>query len=220
VAASKAKHWLPIKPGTDLALLLAWMNILVTEGWYDRTFVAQYGHGFEQFVAEIKSATPEWAAAETGLDPALIRRAAREFALHRPHSLVHPGRRVNWYGDDAQRSRAIALLNALLGNWGRRGGLFIQNGIKVAGYPLPKYPSSDKPLADNPNGARYPFADEPITTGIRDATITGEPYPIKGWFVYSSNILQALPNRAETLKAIDNLDLLVVIDTVPSEIAG
>ena len=220
VAASKAKYWLPIKPGTDLALLLAWMNILVTEGWYDRTFVAEHGLGFDKFVEEIKSATPEWAAAETGLDPALIRKTARELSLRRPASLIHPGRRVNWYGDDAQRSRAIALLNALLGNWGRRGGIHIQNGIKVAGYPLPKHPESDKPYADNPNGEKYPFADEQVTTGIREATITGQPYPIKGWFVYSTNIIQALPNRAETLKAIDSLDLLVVVDTVPSEIAG
>ena len=220
VAASKARYWLPIKPGTDLALLLAWMNVLVTEGWYDRTFVAQHGTGFDKFVEEIKSATPEWAAAETGLDPVLIRTTAREFALRRPASLIHPGRRVNWYGDDAQRSRAIALLNALLGNWGRRGGIHMQNGIKVAGYPLPKYPESSKPHADNPNGEKYPFADEQITTGIREATLTGQPYPIKGWFVYSTNIIQALPNRAETLKAIENLDLLVVVDTVPSEIAG
>jgi thiosulfate reductase/polysulfide reductase chain A len=127
---------------------------------------------------------------------------------------------VNWNGDDTQRSRAIALLDALLGNWGRRGGLFVQDGLKVPAYPLPAYPKSDKPLADNPNGERYPFADEPVTTGIRDATLTGSPYPIKGWFVYSTNILQALPNQAETLKAIDKLDLLVVVDTLPSDIAG
>jgi thiosulfate reductase/polysulfide reductase chain A len=127
---------------------------------------------------------------------------------------------VNWYGDDTQRSRAIALLNALMGNWGRKGGLFLQAGVKVPAYPLPKYPVSDKPLADNPNGERYPFADEAVTTGIREATLTGKPYPIKGWFVYSSNILSALPNEAETLKAIQSLDLLVVIDTLPSEIAG
>ena len=62
VAASKAKYWLPIKPGTDLALLLAWCNVLVTEGRYDRAFVEKYGHGFDKFVAEIKSYTPEWAA--------------------------------------------------------------------------------------------------------------------------------------------------------------
>src|SRR5512145_2742762 len=65
VAASKAKHWLPVKPGTDLALLLAWMNILVTEGWYDKAFVDKHGHGFDKFAAEIAKSTPEWAAAET-----------------------------------------------------------------------------------------------------------------------------------------------------------
>ena len=48
VAASKAKYWLPVKPGTDLALLLAWMNLLVSEGRYDKAFVEAHGHGFEQ----------------------------------------------------------------------------------------------------------------------------------------------------------------------------
>ena len=220
VAASKAKYWLPIKPGTDLALLLAWMNVLVTEGRYDTAFVAKYGHGFDKFAAEIAKYTPEWAAAETGIDAQMIRVTARELASHRPAALVHPGRRVNWYGDDTQRSRANALLNALLGNWGRKGGLFVQAGLSVPSYPLPKYPKSDKPMADNPDGERYPFADEAVTTGIRDATISGKPYPIKGWIVYSTNLMNALPNEAETLKAIQALDLLVVIDTMPSEIAG
>jgi thiosulfate reductase/polysulfide reductase chain A len=220
VAASKAKYWLPIKPGTDLALLLAWMNVLVTEGRHDKAFVDKYGHGFDQFAAEIASYTPEWAAPETGIDAALIRTTAREFASYRPASLIHPGRRVVWNGDDTQRSRAVALLNALLGNWGRKGGLYLSAGIKIAPYPLPKPPASDKPKADNPNGERYPFADEAVTTGLREATLTGKPYPIKGWFVYSTNLMTALPNPADTLAAIDKLDLLVVVDTMPSEIAG
>ena len=220
VAASKAKYWLPIRPGTDLALLLAWCNVLVNEGRYDREFVERHGHGFDKFVAAIKDNTPEWAAQETGIDADLIRVTAREFANARPASLIHPGRRVTWNGDDTQRSRAIALLSALLGNWGRKGGLYFAAGMKVAPYPLPKPPKSDKPMADNPNGEKYPFADEGITNGIREATLTAKPYPIKGWFVYSTNILYALPNPAETLKAIDNLDLLVVIDTMPSEITG
>jgi len=220
VAASKAKYWLPVKPGTDIALLLAWMNLLVTEGRYDKAFVEKYGLGFDKFAAEIKQYSIDWAAQETGLDADLIRATAREFASHRPATIIHPGRRVNWYGDDTQRSRAIALLNALMGNWGRKGGLFIQAGMKLESYPLPKYPKSDKPLADNPDGTKYPFADDAVTTGIREATLTGKPYPIKGWFVYSTNLIQALPNEAETLKAIQNLDLLVVIDTIPNDIAG
>ncbi len=220
VAASKAKYWLPVKPGTDLALLLAWMNLLVSEGRYDKAFVETYGHGFDKFVAEIKGYTPEWAAERTGVSADLIRAAAREFARHRPATIIHPGRRVNWYGDDAQRSRAIALLSGLLGNWGRKGGLFVSAGMKIAPYPLPAYPKSEKPKADGSDGAQYPFADEGITTSIRDATLSGKPYPIKSWFVYSTNILQALPDPRETLKAIDKLDLLVVCETIPSEIAG
>ena len=220
VAASKAKHWLPIKPGTDIALLLAWMNVLVTEGLYDREFVGKYGHGFDKFVAEIKTYSPEWAAKETGIEASVIRATAREFASRRPATLIHPGRRVNWNGDDTQRSRAIALLNALLGNWGRKGGIFMSTHVDVAGYPLPKYPTSDKPKADNPNKERYPFAHEAVTTGIRDATLTGKPYPIKAWWVYSTDLIHALPNEAETIKAIDKLDLMVVVDTMPAEIAG
>ncbi|HSN46045.1 MAG TPA: molybdopterin-dependent oxidoreductase [Casimicrobiaceae bacterium] len=220
VAASKARYWLPIKPGTDLALLLAWMNLLVSEGRYDKAFVEKYGHGFDRFVAEIKGYTVEWAAKETGVSAELIRAAAREFASRRPATIIHPGRRVNWYGDDTQRSRAIALLSALLGNWGQKGGLFLSAGMKVAPYGLPGYPKSGKGKADGSDAAQYPFADEGITTSIRDATLTAKPYPIKGWFVYSTNLMQALPDKRETLKAIDKLDLLVVCETIPSEMAG
>ncbi len=94
IAASKARHYLPVKPGTDLALLLAWMNVLVTEGLYDKAYVEQFGFGFENFAAEIASRTPEWAWPETGIPPEVIRETAREMARHRPATLVHPGTRV------------------------------------------------------------------------------------------------------------------------------
>ncbi len=219
VAASKAKYYLPIKPGTDMALILAWMHVIVNEGIYDKTFVETHGYGFDAFTASIQANTPEWAYIETGIEPELIRQTAREIAKNKPASLVHPGRHVNWNGDDAQRSRAIALLNALLGNWGRKGGFYYQVGMDVPKYPYPKYPEPTREKADNPNH-KYPFAHEEITTGLREATITGEPYPIKGWFVNATNLIHALPNEAETIEAIKKLDLLVVLDVIPSEIAG
>lgn len=220
VAASKAKYWLPIKPGTDMALLLAWCHVLVNEGRYDKAFVAEHGHGFDKFVAAIKDNTPEWAEKETGISAEMIRLTAREFSAHRPSTIIHPGRRVNWNGDDAQRSRALALLTALLGNYGRRGGMYVSQGFKLAPYPLPKYPKSERPAADNPDLERWPFADEAVTNGIRQTTISGDPFPIKAWWVYSTNLLTALPSPAETLQAIDKLDLMVVVETLPSEIAG
>jgi thiosulfate reductase / polysulfide reductase chain A len=219
VAASKAKHYLPIQPGTDLALLLAWMNVLVTEGLYDREYVDAHGFGFEAFAADLAPWTPEWAYPITSIAPDVIRETAREMARHRPASLVHPGRHATWYGDDAQRSRAIALLNALLGTWGRKGGFYRPASMNVPPYPYPPYPHSERGRADNP-GLRYPFADTPLTTGLREATLTGQPYPIQGWMVYATNLLQAMPDERETLRAIQNLDLMVVIDVIPSEIAG
>ncbi|MBA4312326.1 MAG: nitrate reductase [Chlorobiaceae bacterium] len=219
VAAGKAKYYLPIKPGTDLALLLAWMNVIVSENLYDKEYVEKYGFGFEQFKAELSSYTPEWAYPETGIEPKIIRATAREMARYKPATLIHPGRHVTWYGDDAQRSRAIALLNALMGSWGRKGGFYYPVSMDVPGYPYPAYPTPTKEKVDNPN-KKYPFAHEAITTGIREATLTGNPYPVKGWFVYATNLLQALPNEEITKKAIQNLDLLVVIDVIPSEIAG
>ncbi len=219
VAASKASHYLPIKPGTDLALVLAWMNVLVTEGIYDKDYVAAHGFGFDAFAAEIAAYTPEWAYPETGIEPHVIRETAREMARHRPATLVHPGRHATWYGDDAQRSRAIALLNALLGSWGRRGGFYTPVSMDVPGYPYPPYPASAKGKVDNA-GKKYPYALESITTGIREATITGQPYPVKGWMTYATNLMGALPNEAETIKAIQSLDLLVVVDVIPSEMAG
>jgi thiosulfate reductase / polysulfide reductase chain A len=219
IAAGKAKFYLPIRPGTDLALILAWMNVLINEGLYDKDYVARYGFGFEQFAAAIETNTPEWAYPETGIEPDLIRSTAREMARYKPATLVHPGRHVTWYGDDTQRSRAIALLNALLGSWGRKGGFYYPVSMDVPDYPYPAYPKPQKEKADNP-GNKYPFADEAITTGIREATITGKPYPIKGWFVYATNLMEALPNAQETTRAMQNLDLMVVVDVIPSEIAG
>ncbi|MBI3005239.1 MAG: molybdopterin-dependent oxidoreductase [Ignavibacteriales bacterium] len=219
IAASKAKYYLPIKPGTDLALILAWMNVIVKEGLYDQEYVQKYGFGFEQFATSITEYTPEWAYPETGIQPEIIRKTAREMARYKPATLVHPGRHVTWYGDDTQRSRAIALLNALLGSWGRKGGFYYPVGMDVPSYPYPAYPKTVKEKVDNP-AKKYPFAHEAITTGIREATITEQPYPIKGWFVYATNLIQALPNEQETIKAIQNLDLMVVIDVIPSEIAG
>jgi len=218
-AASKAKYYLPIRPGTDLALILAWMNVLVTEKLYDADYLAKHGHGFEQFAASVAGFTPEWAYPETGIDPETIRETAREMARHRPATLVHPGRHSNWYGDDAQRGRAIALLNALLGSWGRKGGFYVPSSMDLPAYPYPKYPKPARGPLDNP-GKRYPFAHEAITTGIREATISGKPYPVKGWMVYATNLLNALPNEEETLRAIRQLDLLVVVDVIPSELAG
>ena len=223
-AAGKAKYWLPIKPGTDMALLLAWMHVIVNEGLYDREYVETYTTGFEELKKHVADKTPEWAFTETTIRPEVIVETARVIAGARPASLIHPGRHTTWYGDDTQRSRAVAILNALVGSWGRRGGIFVPSSMKVPANPVPAYAAKPKTAQDHPKGVTYPFADEVLSHGVCDATIPGRigaaGCPIKAWIVYGTNLLQALPQRENVLEAIQKLDLLVAIDVLPAEIVG
>ncbi len=222
VAASKARYWLPIRPGTDIALLLAWMNVILTEGRYDAEYLAKYALGLDELKAHVAERTPEWAWPHTGIRPELIRESARFIARARPASLVHPGRHTVWYGDDTQRERAMAILAALLGSWGRRGGYVTHAKMSVPAYPVAKaFPHPEKREADKPKNGGFPVASEVIASGLCDASVPGSAlYDLKAWLVYGCNLMQALPSRKQTVAAIQNLDLLVAVDVLPAEICG
>ena len=148
VPAGKSKHWLPIKPGTDIALLLGWMNVMIEEELYDKDYVERYTIGFEQLADHVRQYTPEWVFLETGIRPDVIRETAREMGKAAPATVVHPGRHASWYGDDTQRSRAIAMLNALLGSWNRKGGFYIPEKVDLPHFPLPEYPKPSVQTGD------------------------------------------------------------------------
>ncbi|HEX9078308.1 MAG TPA: molybdopterin-dependent oxidoreductase [Desulfuromonadaceae bacterium] len=217
IAAGKAHEWLPIRPGTDVALLLAWINVIITEGLYDKEYIAAYAAGFNELAEAVKENTPEWAEKETDIPAARIREVARLMGRNAPNVCVHPGRHATWYGDDVQRNRCTAILTALLGSWGRPGGIYLatKQGVpKLDGKP---YPDSGQPAL---NKGDFPFAGaEGVTQAIREATITGKPYPIKGWFVSGTNLMKALPKQQATLDAINKLDFLVVVDVMPFDTA-
>ena len=222
IAAGKARYWLPIKPGTDLALLLAWMNVLLTEGRYDQPYLEEHATGLDELQAHVAARTPEWAGPITGLQPELIRDSARLIASARPASLIHPGRHTTWYGDDTQRARAMAILAALLGSWGRRGGYLTPAKLSVPGYKVARpFPSGERSAVDRPRDGGYPIAGEVIASGLCDAAVPGQAlYDLKAWLVYGCNLMQALPSRPQTIEAIQHLDLLVAIDVLPAEICG
>ena len=221
-AAGKARHWLPITPGTDNALLLAWMHVIIDEGLYDRDYVERYTTGFDALARHVADKTPTWAWEKTGLRPESIVETARFIAGGRPASLIHPGRRSAWYGDDTQRSRGIAILNALLGSYGRKGGFFWPSKMSLAKLPgIPKYSHQPKPPPDTPRGHVYPFANDVLAHGLRDASIPGTAdYDIKAWLVYGTNLVQALPQPKKTIEAISKLDFMVAVDVLPMEITG
>ena len=219
VAAGKSRYWLPIRPGTDMALLLAWIHVLIHEDLYDRDYIARYATGLEQLAEHVLPFSPEWAFLETGISADLIRETAREMAHHAPATLVHPGRHVTWYGDDTQRSRAIAILSALLGSWGREGGYFIPEAVRLPNYPTPEPP---KPKSDWMAEVQkdYPLAPAGITNVIIENSIGSDAF-FKGWFVYGTNLPYSIPSSAAQIQAAaQSLDLLVVVDTMPYAITG
>jgi thiosulfate reductase/polysulfide reductase chain A len=220
-AASKSKHWLPIKPSTDIALLLSWIHVIIKEGWYDKEYVEKYTFGFDQLKAHVEPFTPEWAYGKTTIEPKVIRETAKEMANASPSVIIHPGRHVTWYGDDTQRLRAVAILNALLGAWGRRGGFYNPDKVSIPDFPHPAYPKPKKSYLDMMEG-KYSLATEVISNGLCDVTT---PAPerdcnIKAWIVNGTNLIHTLPDQKKTLAAIDSLELLVAIDTMPMEITG
>ncbi|HET6923350.1 MAG TPA: molybdopterin-dependent oxidoreductase, partial [Anaeromyxobacteraceae bacterium] len=221
VAAGKARYWLPIKPGTDIALLLAWMNVILEEKRHDADYLARHATGLEELEAHVAGKTPEWAWPHTGIRPELIRETARFIASARPASLVHPGRRTTWYGDDTQRARAMAILAALLGSWGRRGGFVSHSRMSLPPYPVAKELPHGAGVADRPRSGGFPVSTEVLASGLCDASVPGNAlYDLKAWIVYGCNLMQALPARQETIEAIQHLDFIVTVDVLPAEIAG
>lgn len=235
--AAKADYWLPIKPGTDTALLLAWMNVLINEERYDVDYVAAWTTGFDELKAHVQAFTPAWAAAITDLPAEKIVETARVMADNLPQTAIMPGRHVTWYGNDTQRMRAVFMINALLGAYGREGGIYFNKSPYIESYPHPPFAvtgsaggCSAEPGAESdelplgPTGKAR--ADGARTKFVRGATalqelfepmITGDPYPIKGLIVYGVNLFHSLPNPERTKEALKQLDFVLVIDVLPQE---
>jgi len=223
ITASKAVEWLPVKPGTDLAFFLAVNHVIVTEELYDRDFIEKHTVGFEKLKEALQSYSPEWAAERCEIDAGTIRRIAREFASYRPAAVAHPNWRTSNFRNSFQTQRAIAILNALMGNWGKPGGLTPEgeeSGPELGSLPQPPYPKVRAPRLD---GVPWKYPLVPLKYGviqeIRDALLTGKPYQGKGWLVYRQNPLMSIPERRKTLTALKNLDFLAVIDILPNDTA-
>jgi thiosulfate reductase / polysulfide reductase chain A len=220
-AASKSDFWLPVQPATDLALLLAWMNVIIEEDLYDKEYLEKYAIGFDELKAHVAEFTPEWAEDKCKIEASLIRETARRMAYAAPSVIINPGRHVTWYGDDTQRLRAVAILNAILGAYGRKGGIYFPQKTGLPGFPAPAYPKANWGWKDIADG-KYEFAKSSVTNVLIDASLPESPSDkkIKAWIVVGSNLPLTMPDTKRTISAIENLDFLVAVDTMPMEITG
>ena len=218
--AALADEYYAIKPHTDMALMLAIAHVLIGEGLYDKEFVAEKCYGIEQLAEHVKKYSPEWAEKECEVPAADIRRIAREMAAHAPQAMVYPGRRSSNYHDSSQIRRAFAIVNALLGNWDRPGGLTAARivGLKSPHIEAPFYEDNPDDRIDH-GPAKLMFDEEGSFKIARDAVIKGEPYPVKGFFTYKTNPAQTAANRAKTLEMYKQLDFACSVDITMSDTA-
>jgi thiosulfate reductase / polysulfide reductase chain A len=217
--AAKSAEWLAIRPGTDLAFHLALINVIITEYLYNRQFVSDYTSGFDRLAGNITQYTPEWAAPITEIPADTIRRIAREFAGAAPYALAHNGWRTSNFINSFQTERAIAILNALVGNWGV--AMFPASGEESGVLGSPQQPPYPRVSAQRLDGVpwKYPFV--PLAIGVfqelREAIISGTPYQAHGWFIARQNPAMSLPDRGRTLEAFGKMDFIATIDIIMND---
>jgi len=221
ITATKADTYLPLYPGSDLAFVLAMIYVALDNELYDKQYVGQYFENFDKLKTHILSNyyTPKWASTKTHIPAHKIEEVAKAFfGAKRP--LYYMGRRSVWSQNDFQLRRAMVLVNALAGSINRKGGMVFGKPIKIPAEEV------DEPYYDNAqdrfdlDGIVYGSAKGGSWLNFREKVLSGtSPYPIKAMFIRKHNLMQNMPNIAKTKKMLEMMDLVVVLDTMPSDTA-
>ncbi len=215
--AEKADVWLQIRPGTDDALGLSMLNVIIGERLYDEPFVRQWTHGFDALAERVKTYTPEWAAPITWVPAEKIRAAARLFAETKP-AMLEWGCAIEHTPKCIQTIRALSMLPAITGNVDVPGGwVFGMHGIGR----FPSLIENLTPEADAKRlggkqfkllggaGADLPAAHIPT---LLQAMRTGVPYPVKAFLVFGNNTLTTYANTTQVYESLMQLDFMVCAD--------
>ncbi len=208
----KAKYWLQIRPGSDNALALAFLNVIIEEGLYDKNFVDKWCYGFDELSDQIQTYSPEkmsniiWVSAE------LIRKAARHYAGIHP-AAIQWGNPIEQNINTFDTSRALVCIMALCGNLDVPGGNIhateppIQSLGKLVRADL--LPSKRQEMIHAYHNAIPTLMTVP-PTHFRRAVIEGVPYPVRGAYMQGTEPLLAYAQSEMTLNALSRLDFLVV----------
>lgn len=224
--AKAADIYLPIRPGTDGALALGMLNVVINENLYDAGFVNDYCLGFDQLREHVQQHTPQWAAEVTSLSPDEIVQAARTYATEGPAS-YRGNIGICQHSNSTQTARAFAALIAITGN------IDIPGGNRLPEPP----PVGFSALQEAIESARVPREVEEQTLGterfplwagpeavmrrphnptIIDAIITGEPYPVKAWVIMWANPVLTYASADKVREALKRLEFLMVLAYTPN----
>jgi assimilatory nitrate reductase catalytic subunit len=229
--ARQADLYLPVRPGTDLALFLAMMHVLVRDGMLDREYLAAHTTGFDAVEASVRDWTPERAAAITGVPPANIVTAAQWIGRTRRAMGLH-ARGIEHHSKGVENCLAMVNLYLATGNFGREGagcmmitGQGNGQGGREHGQKADQLPGM-RSITD-PEARRYIAS----VWGVEEASIPGPGLSapeimeaihrgeIKALFAMCFNPLVSLPDAAFTRDALSKLEFFAIVDFFLSETA-
>jgi formate dehydrogenase (coenzyme F420) alpha subunit len=213
--ADEAEMYLSIRPGTDGALALACINVVINEGLSDTEFVRKYTYGFEQLVPHIQQYTPEWAEEITWVKAEDIRRLAHRIAS-KGASIVHGTSTLDQQANGSQNDRAVSILQSITGNINIPGGWVISPRLRLEDVSLP---SPSKPLGVDEYPLFYELWGRTSPYGIQTMVPESIPDKLKAFIVVGGNPLVTMPDSNALTDAFDRLELLVVYDQFMSETA-
>jgi molybdopterin guanine dinucleotide-containing S/N-oxide reductase-like protein len=203
--AACADWHLPINPGTDAALALAMMHVIIGEGLHDPDYVAKYTLGFHALQEKVKSYAPERVAPWTGISAGDIRKLAREYATTRP-SVIRLNYGVQRSQGGGTATRSIVMLPCITGSWKEVGG-----GLQMStsgSFGL------NKDALTRPDLKSEVLQHTPRTVNMVElgkALNSLDDPPVKALFVYSSNPAAVCPNHNEVVRGLKRPDLFTVV---------
>ena len=201
--AAHADWYIPIRPGTDGALALALMNVIIGEGLADDAYVRDYTVGYDELAERVARYTPEWASEQTGIPADDIRTLAREYATSQP-SMIRIGVAIERHAGGGQTVRSIACLPALTGAWRRVGGGLLQ--LPLWAFPV-NWPALLHPELATP-GTRV------VNQFLLGRALTGElglDPPVTALMVYNSNPVVVCPEQDKVIAGLSREDLFTVV---------
>lgn len=203
--AALADWHIAIRPGTDAALALGMMHVILNEGLEDREYIKSMTHGFEQLAERAREYTPERVAAWTGMATAEVEQLAREYATTRPAAL-----RLNYGVQRAEHGgaavRAIAMLPALTGAWKYRGG-----GAVLSTSGAFKWNENVVRRADLQYASPLGREARLVNMSALGQALTQLEPPVHALFVYNSNPGAVAPNQNTVRRGLARTNLFTVV---------
>ncbi|MDB9822587.1 molybdopterin-dependent oxidoreductase, partial [Deltaproteobacteria bacterium] len=215
--------WVPVRPGTDAALALAMLNVVINENLIDKDFVEKYCYGYDKLEEHIQKYTPEWGEKITGVPSGQIKEVSRIYATAKGAG-IDLGNGIEHASSSNDAIRAIAILMAVTGNLDQGGGNPM--GGRGGGGGSMARPRSvnlseryTQEWVDKLVAPEFPKEFQPFRTGtsssyygILNSVLTGKPYPIRSIIAPGTQATVSTRGTKRVVEALKKVDFYAVVD--------